>query len=139
MAYPTRGGKFRVSCPFGVKGPQWMSGWHQGIDFAGPEGEPVFAVADGVVLGAGIWGSAFGKDAVVIKHKFRFRSYYCVYGHMSASLVKAGQSVKLGQQVGKIGKEGNASGPHLHFEMQKTPRWTVGGGIDPKWALRYKG
>lgn len=139
MAYPTKKTR-RVTCPYGVRGPQWMSGWHQGVDIGAPIGDPVFAVADGTVVGVGIWGSAFGKDAVVVHHKFRVRSYYCVYAHMSAHSVRAGDRVKLGQKIGEVGVEGNSSsGPHLHFEAQKTAHWQVGGGVNPKWMLSFKG
>lgn len=138
MAYPIKNGENRVTCAYGVKGPQWQSGWHQGVDFGGPIGEDVFAVANGVVVGVGIWGSAFGKDAVVIKHKFRVRSYYCVYAHMGVHSVKVGDKVKIGQKVGEIGVEGNSGGPHVHFEAQKTPYWQVGGGVNPKWILSYR-
>jgi murein DD-endopeptidase MepM/ murein hydrolase activator NlpD len=139
MAWPTRKDR-RVTCPYGTKGTVWASGWHQGVDIGAPIGDPVFAVSKGVVIGVGIWGSAFGKDAVVIRHKFRLRSFYCVYGHMSAHTVKTGDVVKLGQKVGEVGVRGNAStGPHLHFEAQKTATWQVGGGVNPKWLLAYRG
>jgi murein DD-endopeptidase MepM/ murein hydrolase activator NlpD len=139
MAWPTKKIR-RVTCPYGTKGSQWLSGWHQGVDIGAPIGDPVFAAANGVVVGVGIWGPAFGKDAVVIRHKFRLRSFYCVYGHMSAHTVVAGEFVKLGQKVGEVGVEGNAhSGPHLHFEAQKTANWQVGGGVNPRWMLTYRG
>ena len=140
MAYPIRNGANRITCAYGTEGKVWISGWHQGVDFGAPVGEAVHAVANGVVVGVGIWGSAFGEDAVVIRHRFRVRSYYCVYAHMSKHTVKTGDRVKLGQKVGEVGTKGmKVTGPHLHFEAQKTARWQIGGGVDPKWMFMYKG
>jgi murein DD-endopeptidase MepM/ murein hydrolase activator NlpD len=138
MAYPVKNPV--VTCAYGVKGDQWMSGWHQGVDFGAPVGAPVFAVADGVVVSVGKQGSALGQYSPTIKHKFRLRTLYCTYAHVSKSHVKAGDVVKLGQHIADVGVEGNAkSGSHLHFEAQKTRFWQVGGGVNPFWLLRYKG
>lgn len=138
MAYPVKNPK--VTCPYGTKGSVWISGWHQGVDFGAPVGAPVFAVADGVVVSVGKQGPNLGGYSPTIKHKFRFRTLYCTYAHVSKSHVKAGDVVKLGQHIADVGVEGNAkSGSHLHFEAQKTRFWQVGKGVDPKWIFRYKG
>jgi murein DD-endopeptidase MepM/ murein hydrolase activator NlpD len=137
MAYPIKNPK--VTCAYGVKGPQWISGWHQGVDFGAPVGTPVYAVADGVVTSVGKQGPNLGKFSPTIKHKFRFRTYYCTYAHVLKSYVKAGDYVKMGQHIADVGLEGVSSGPHLHFEAQSTPFWQVGKGVNPKWIFRYKG
>lgn len=137
MAYPVK--KPKVSCPYGQKGDSWISGWHQGVDFADPIGTPVYAVADGIVVSVGKQGERLGAFSPTIKHKFRFRTYYCTYAHVKKSYVKAGDIVKIGQHIADIGVEGHSDGPHLHFEAQKTPVWQIGGGINPKWIFRYKG
>lgn len=135
MALPIAGGK--ITTAFGVKGTMWSSGHHEGVDFAVPPGTDVLAVADGVVKGIGSWGSAFGKSSLIIQHG----DHYCIYAHLMSSLVKVGDHVKKGQHIGESGgrpghpEDGNVSGPHLHFEMQKGPGWVRGGGLDPKPLL----
>jgi len=123
--YPVK--KPILTCPFHTKGPQWQSGFHQGYDFAGRVGTPVYAMADGVVTGVGIWGSAFGKFAPVIKHGKAFPRYV-VYGHVRKSFVKPGDKVVRGQKIAEIGVEGNSGGPHIHVEGQRTKWWTQTGG-----------
>jgi len=134
MAWPLKKTR-KVTCPYGTKGTQWMSGWHQGVDIGAPVGDPVFAAADGVVVGVGIWGKNFGKHSPVIKHG----KWYTIYAHVGKCHVKKGDKVKLGQHIADIGLEGLSSGPHLHFEIQDKGIWTPGGSKDPKWLLAYKG
>ena len=137
MAYPIKNPI--VTNPYGAKNDRYLSGWHQGVDFAGVTGTPILAVADGIVTSVGAQGSALGKYSPTIKHKFRFKTYYCTYAHASRSLVKAGDIVKLGQVIGYVGSEGASSGAHLHFEAQKTPHWQVAGSVNPRWIFKYKG
>lgn len=135
MAWPTKLTR-KVTCAYGTKGSVWMSGWHQGVDIGAPIGDPVFAAADGVVIGVGIWGSAFGKFSPVVKHG----KWYTVYAHVSKCHVKPGDKVKIGQHIADVGIEGNAStGSHLHFEIQPTLNWQVGGSRNPKYLLAYTG
>jgi murein DD-endopeptidase MepM/ murein hydrolase activator NlpD len=135
MAWPTKLNR-KVTCAYGTKGSVWMSGWHQGVDIGAPIGDPVFAAADGVVVGVGIWGSSFGKFSPVVKHG----KWYTVYAHVSKCHVKTGDKVKIGQHIADVGVEGNSStGSHLHFEIQPTSNWQVGGSRDPKFLLAYTG
>jgi murein DD-endopeptidase MepM/ murein hydrolase activator NlpD len=134
MAWPLKKTR-KVTCPYGKKGTQWKSGWHQGVDIGAPVGDPVYAAADGEVIGVGIWGSSFGKFSPVIKHG----KWYTIYAHVGKCHVKKGDKVKLGQHIADIGLEGLSSGPHLHFEIQDKGIWTPGGSKDPKWLLAYKG
>lgn len=138
MSLPIKNGK--VSCDYGknVRGKQWMSGWHQGIDFAAPVGTDVLAVAHGVVVGIGTWGSSFGSEAVIVQHGKAFKRF-AIYAHTSKALVKVGDRVKRGQIIAKSGSAGNSTGPHLHFEVQAQNRWTVGGGLNPYPLLRSQG
>jgi len=134
MAKPIKGAP--VICAYGTKGPQWMSGWHQGIDFGAKIGTPVHAVADGVVIGVGIWGPSFGQYAPVVKHG----KWYVVYGHVSAVYVKIGDKVKLGQHIADVGREGmKRNDPHLHLEAQPTQFWQIGGSKNPKNLISYTG
>lgn len=86
--------------------------YHPGIDIANDVGTPEVATAAGQVIFAG-WGS-YGIY-VEIDHGDGFHS---IYGHMSAVLVKTGDTVTQGQLIGLMGATGRASGPHLHFEIR---------------------
>jgi murein DD-endopeptidase MepM/ murein hydrolase activator NlpD len=87
---------------------------HWGIDLAGPVGTPEYAAADGVVLRAGPAGG-FGQ-AVYIQHA---GGDVTVYGHMEKLLVTTGQVVRAGDEIALMGAEGEATGPHLHFEVHQ--------------------
>ncbi|MGC5395746.1 M23 family metallopeptidase [Streptomyces sp. DT20] len=107
-----------------ASGASWSSGSHTGIDFPVSTGTSVKAITSGTVVTAG-WGGAYGNE-VVIKHA---DGHYSQYGHMSSLSVSAGQTVTAGQQVGLSGATGNATGPHLHFEIRTGPAY--GSDIDP--------
>lgn len=87
---------------------------HNGLDIAAEKGTPVCAVHGGKVLKAETDVSR-GKY-IVILHGDGNESWYC---HCSELLVKEGQEVAQGEQIGKIGQTGMAVGPHLHIEIQK--------------------
>jgi murein DD-endopeptidase MepM/ murein hydrolase activator NlpD len=105
---------------------------HAGIDLAAPMRTPEMAAMDGVVLKAGP-ASGFGL-AVYIQHA---NGDVTVYGHMDQILVQDGQVVKAGDVIALLGNRGQATGPHLHFEVH------VGGingeKIDPLPWLRERG
>jgi hypothetical protein len=100
---------------------------HHGVDFAAPQGTPVYAASSGVVLNAdmGSLSDAFGK-VVLIEHGDKLQS---LSAHLSRIDVQIGDFVQAGQQIGLVGKTGRATGPHLHFEL-----WRNGHPQDP---LRY--
>ncbi|MER5362927.1 LysM peptidoglycan-binding domain-containing M23 family metallopeptidase [Streptomyces sp. NPDC002785] len=107
-----------------ASGSNWSSGSHTGIDFPVFTGTSVKAITSGNVVAAG-WGGAYGNQ-VVIKHA---DGRYSQYGHLSSISVSAGQAVSAGQQIGLSGATGNATGPHLHFEVRTGPAY--GSDIDP--------
>jgi murein DD-endopeptidase MepM/ murein hydrolase activator NlpD len=90
---------------------------HTGIDFAGKHGDPVAAVADGVVT----WSAdRYGYGVMVeINHG---NGYSTRYAHNAENLVVVGDEVKKGQAVAHMGETGRATGPNLHFEVLKDGR-----------------
>ena len=88
--------------------------FHTGIDLVEPFGSPVYAADDGVVALVGSSSSGYG-NYVVIAH---LGGLDTLYGHLSTSLVKAGQQVTQGTVIGLEGSTGNSTGPHLHFELR---------------------
>ncbi len=98
-----------VSSEFGAR----RSGtWHQGIDLSAPKGTPVRATAAGKVVVAERSG-AYGRT-VVVDHGNGVRTRYA---HLKGIAVEQGERVKAGEVIGKVGKSGNASGNHLHYEI----------------------
>ena len=105
---------------------QYFHDGHVALDIAGDYGSPVVAAAGGRVIFAG-WKSNGGGWQVWISHG---GGLYTTYNHMSGVAVGNGQSVGRGQQVGRLGQSGNATGPHLHFEVWR-------GGMP--WRRRHPG
>jgi secretion/DNA translocation related TadE-like protein len=103
---------YRITARFGDSGPHWVSGRHSGLDFATEPGVPVFAAARGQVTAAGPAGR-YG-NLVAIDHG----GVVTYYAHLSAVTVTVGDVVETGRQVGSVGSSGNATGPHLHFEVR---------------------
>ena len=87
---------------------------HRGTDFAAPEGTPVMASGDGIVIRSRWCGG--GGNCVKIKHN---STYSTVYAHLSkfASGIKEGVRVKQGRVIGYVGSTGMSTGPHLHYEV----------------------
>jgi len=98
---------------------------HEGLDIAANVGTPVVATADGVVARVK-YSPGYGK-MVIIDHGYGYRT---VFGHNSKILVKAGQHVKRGDVVAKVGNTGRSTGPHLHYELRLN-----GVPIDPRKTL----
>jgi murein DD-endopeptidase MepM/ murein hydrolase activator NlpD len=88
--------------------------WHSGIDLAAARGTPVMATLPGV---ATVIVSATGYGLhVIINHGGGLSS---LYGHLSTVIVLSGDYVEAGQVIGTVGSSGNATGPHLHFEIRR--------------------
>jgi len=100
---------------------------HYAIDIAADFGSTVRAAADGIVIYSG-WKSNGGGYQVWIAHG---SGLFTTYNHMSAITVGLGQHISRGNQVGRIGQSGNASGPHLHFEVWRGPVWDGGTRVNP--------
>ena len=105
-------GEYHITARFGDTGRAWSSGRHTGLDFAAPVGTPVVAAAGGRVDVAG--GAGRLGNLVVVDHG----GVVTYYAHLSRVLVVAGQVVQSRERLGSVGATGNASGPHLHFEVR---------------------
>jgi murein DD-endopeptidase MepM/ murein hydrolase activator NlpD len=89
---------------------------HEGIDLAAPSGTPVRAIGSGTVLGAGYLGSENGYGIIVlVRHR---NGLVSAYAHLSRAAVRAGERVKAGEVIGRVGSTGHSTGPHLHFEIR---------------------
>ena len=121
-------GEIDMSSPFGMRMDPFVKGpaIHTGIDMRGDTGDPVRATANGTVTVAGVNGG-YGK-MIEIDHGNDLTTRY---GHLSEIDVKVGQSVKLGQIIGKIGSTGRSTGPHLHYETRLD-----GEAVNPEKYLR---
>jgi murein DD-endopeptidase MepM/ murein hydrolase activator NlpD len=104
-----------ITSPFGWRSSPFTGApdFHPGLDIAAPTGTTVTAAAGGTVIMAQ-WYGGYG-NYILIDHG---GGYSTGYGHLSAMYVSNGQSVKRGQAIGAIGMTGEATGPHLHFEVR---------------------
>jgi murein DD-endopeptidase MepM/ murein hydrolase activator NlpD len=99
---------------------------HTGLDFRGNTGDPIRATAGGTITHAG-WTGGYG-NMVEIDHG---NSLSTRYGHLSEIEASVGQSVKVGQVIGRLGSSGRSTGPHLHYETR-----IDGEAVDPERFLR---
>jgi len=88
---------------------------HRAIDIGAPKGTAVYATDSGYVAVAGWSSSGYGYH-IAINHGNGFET---LYAHLSWYYVEAGQSVKKGQLIGRVGATGWSTGPHLHFEIRQ--------------------
>lgn len=86
---------------------------HDGVDLAAPEGTDVVAAAAGTVLFAGEQ-RGYG-NIVLLSHE---GDLVTVYAHNEQNLVRKGEHVDRGERIARVGRTGNATGPHLHFEVR---------------------
>lgn len=105
LAYPASGG---IRSPFGTR---WGRP-HLGIDIGAGNGSPVVSAEAGTVTAVGYQGG-YGLR-IDVDHG---GGVVTRYAHLSSTAVKVGQSVERGQFIGRVGATGNATGPHLHFEV----------------------
>ena len=113
----------RIGDPFGPRGNRF----HPGIDFPASYGAPVHAAASGRVVYAG-WDSGGYGYLVTIAHRSGVRT---MYAHLSRIRVRRGRWIRVGSPIGNVGASGEATGPHLHFEVR-----VRGAAVNPLPALR---
>lgn len=107
--------------PFGPRGDRW----HAGIDLPAPLGTPAYAARGGEVVWSG-WRDGYGL-LVTVAHGHGERS---MYAHLSRIDVRVGVWIGAGVRVGLVGATGDATGPHLHFELR-----IRGAAVNPLPAL----
>ena len=103
-------------------GINYSSGqYHGAVDFGcgGIDGQPIYAVADGYVVTSTRLNGSYG-NYILIAHANGLYTLYA-HGQDGSRTVSAGQTVKQGQQIMRVGNTGNSTGPHLHFEVRKSP------------------
>jgi len=130
--WPTNSG-YTISSDYGYRIDPYTRArtLHYGIDISGTGyGSPVYAVNNGTVVSFSCHWS-YGI-CLLINHN---NGYYTLYAHMSKKLVSPGMNVSRGQQIGKIGQTGAATGPHLHFEVYKGGMPYRGGTRLSPWVL----
>ena len=126
---PVHGGRTWRSSSFGWRIDPFTGrrAFHSGVDLAGRRGLPIYATADGFVSYAA--KDKYLGDTVIIDHRkkeldeqgqpyARQGGYQTEYGHLDKILVKQGQQVARGQQIGVMGSTGRSTGPHLHYAVR---------------------
>ena len=118
-----------VTSGFGGRADPFGGGsqFHKGIDFQASIGDPVLAVADGVVSYAGV-RSGYG-NVVEIDHG---NGYVTRYAHNSRVERQVGDLVRAGQEIAKAGSTGRSTGAHVHFEV-----WQDGVVVNPRKFLGH--
>ena len=108
--WPTQGGVITVGL--------WGYPGHTGVDIPRPAGTPIFASAAGTVVRVVRGGVGYGHYVVIDHHN----GYTTLYAHASAIHVSVGQRVNQGDVIASVGRTGNSTGNHLHFEVRQNGR-----------------
>ena len=112
-----------VTSTFGARADPFGAGeqFHKGIDFSAKVGDPVYAVADGVVSFVGV-RTGYG-NVIEVDHG---NGYVTRYAHNSQLLKQVGDLVRAGTQIAKAGSTGRSTGAHVHLEV-----WKNGAYVNP--------
>ncbi|MBE3127438.1 MAG: LysM peptidoglycan-binding domain-containing protein, partial [Candidatus Atribacteria bacterium] len=103
----------RITSSYGMRVLSGRKDFHAGIDIGAPTGTNIVAAENGIVSYSG-YMRGYGNIIILSQDE----GYSTVYAHNSVNLVKKGQSIKKGSIIAKIGRTGNATGSHLHFEVR---------------------
>lgn len=136
LLMPVAAGTYRVTSTYGPRSYPFP-GMHEGTDYAGDVGTPLYAVADGTIVYAGGGRDGRSGQIVILRAEVGGGTYDFWYGHMFTNgvHVSEGQEVTAGQQIASIGNNGNSTGPHVHFEVHDANDATV----DPAAFLAQHG
>jgi len=112
-----------------------VNSWHNGVDIAAPNGTNIRSAGDGEVIWDGN-NDSYG-NMVVVEYPDGKLS---LYAHMQETNVKAGDIVKTGDSIGKVGNTGHSKGNHLHYEIMDGNRQDNGVKVKDriKWANNSK-
>jgi murein DD-endopeptidase MepM/ murein hydrolase activator NlpD len=102
--------------------------FHYGLDIAADEGTVITAFAAGIVTAVG-QSSELG-NYVMVSHADH---YATLYAHCSRITASSGQSVQPGDPIAEVGQSGEATGPHLHFELQQNTTF-----LNPIYYVSYQ-
>ncbi len=114
-----------LTSPYGMRRNPITGAWvlHAGVDWSAPRGTAIVSAADGVVVAMG-WENGYGYTTRIM----HANGIETTYAHQSAYAagVELGGPVSRGQIIGQVGATGNATGPHLHYEVR-----ILGETVDP--------
>lgn len=96
------------------------TGSHPAVDIKLAPGTPVFAIANGIVVKSQSLNTGYGQH-IVVRHDGvpEHGTVYSSYSHLSNRIVRVGDTVRKGQQVGLVGSSGNSTTAHIHFQVDK--------------------
>lgn len=105
----------RFSSYFGYRNDPFSGAqrMHQGIDLSGDRGESIYATGNGKVIEVAFSFFGYGNE-IVIDHGFGYKTRYA---HLYKALVKEGDYVMRGDEIGLMGNTGKSKGTHLHYEV----------------------
>jgi murein DD-endopeptidase MepM/ murein hydrolase activator NlpD len=117
LSHPLKEGTYRLTSPYGpridpITGAAGAS--HNGLDMAAPTGTPIYAAAPGTVSKT-YSGHSVNGNGVILRHSSTDNIIGTAYIHMDQVMVRDGQQVRRGKQIGTVGSTGRSTGPHLHF------------------------
>lgn len=106
-----------ITSYFGARENVGNGAFHKGIDIGANKNTPVYAVKDGKILEV----ATSGSYGIYVKYKTN-DNYIITYAHLNRAFVQKGENIKQGQKLALVGDTGQATGYHLHYEVQKGDR-----------------
>ncbi|WP_234416133.1 M23 family metallopeptidase [Actinomyces sp. Z16] len=138
--FPMIAGTYTVSSPYGYRLHPTLGYMklHAGQDWAAAAGTPIYAVAAGTVVDAGMSG---GTGTITIEHEIDGEIWYTRYLHMyeDGIYVSEGDQVEAGQLIAGVGSTGYSTGPHLHFEVRNANTTEDSSSVEPEEWLEEHG
>lgn len=128
---------YPIGTAYKVPGNHWAAGYHTGVDYLAPVGSPVVAPANSTIVFAGRdggWGPAYGLH-VIGATVVGGVGYHWIVAHLKDAAITEGMTVRRGDLVGHSGQSGNVTGPHLHFEVRRSP-YRYGDDVNPAILTR---
>ncbi|QQT68746.1 M23 family metallopeptidase [Brevibacterium casei] len=138
LVFPLPEGTYVWTSGFGWRSDPFtgVRTFHSGTDLAAPDGTPVLAIADGIVVDAGMVGGTSGQ--ITIEHTIDGKKVATRYIHMWSHgiHVSGGDRVQAGDHIGDVGSSGYSTGPHLHLQIH--PGGANGEPVDPEpWLAAH--